>query len=52
MVGVKLGPAYAEVAMSNSFLWIMLFLGNVALLWLWLNYVIKVLRGHCPHCGR
>ncbi len=52
MVGVKLGPAYAEVTMSNSILYIVLFLGNVALLWLWLNYVIKVLRGHCPHCGK
>lgn len=38
--------------MGFPMLWILLFLGNVALLWLWVNYVIKVLRGQCPHCGR
>ena len=38
--------------MSVSLLWMFLFLGNVALLWLWVNYVIKVLKGQCPHCGR
>ena len=32
--------------------WTFLFLGNVALLWLWVNYVIKVFRGQCPHCGK
>jgi len=38
--------------MSASFLWTLLFIGNVGLLWLWANYIIKVLRGQCPHCGR
>jgi len=38
--------------MSDAWLWILLFLGNVALLWLWVNYVMKALRGQCPHCGR
>lgn len=38
--------------MGASILWTLLFLGNVALLWLWVNCVIKVLRGQCPHCGR
>ncbi len=38
--------------MGIPILWTLLFLGNVALLWLWVNYVIKVLRGQCPHCGR
>ena len=33
-------------------LWTMLFLGNVALLWMWVNYIIKVLKGECPHCGK
>lgn len=38
--------------MGESLLWILLFLGNVALLWLWVNYVMKALKGQCPHCGR
>lgn len=38
--------------MSMTLLWTFLFLGNVALLWLWVKYVIKVLKGQCPHCGR
>jgi len=38
--------------MSGTLLWTVLFLGNVALFWLWSSCVIKVLRGHCPHCGR
>jgi len=38
--------------MTGSLLLTFLFLGNVALFFLWVNYVIKVLRGHCPHCGR
>ncbi len=43
---------FEEVAMSGALLWVLLFLGNVALLWLWVNYVMKALRGQCPHCGR
>ena len=38
--------------MASSLLWTLLFLGNVALFWLWANYVIKVVKGQCPHCGR
>ncbi len=38
--------------MSNTLVLTVLFLGNVALLWLWVNYVIKVLKGQCPHCGK
>ncbi len=38
--------------MSNGLFLTILFLGNVALFWLWVNYVIKVLRGQCPHCGK
>lgn len=38
--------------MSNGLFLTVLFLGNVALLWLWVNYAIKVLRGQCPHCGK
>ncbi len=38
--------------MGDSILLTLLFLGNVALLFLWANYIIKVLRGQCPHCGR
>lgn len=38
--------------MSASLLWTLLFLGNVALFWLWLNHILKAVRGECPHCGR
>ncbi len=38
--------------MSSSLLWLFLLLGNVVLLWLWVNYIIMVLRGQCPHCGK
>jgi hypothetical protein len=38
--------------MSGSLLYSVLLLGNIALLWLWINYIIKVLRGECPHCGK
>ena len=43
---------YAEVVMGNSFLLTMLFLGNVVLFWLWASYILKIVRGHCPHCGK
>jgi hypothetical protein len=26
--------------------------GNFALLLLWVHYIVKVLRGQCPHCGK
>ena len=38
--------------MAHTMLLTMLFLGNAALLYLWSSYIIKVLRGHCPHCGK
>ena len=38
--------------MGMSMLWTLLFLGNVALFWLWLSHGVKVLRGQCPHCGK
>jgi hypothetical protein len=38
--------------MGEPLLLTLLFLGNVALLFLWANYILKVVRGHCPHCGR
>lgn len=41
-----------EIAMSASLMWTSLFVGNVALLVLWVHYIIKVLRGQCPHCGK
>lgn len=50
--GPELGLLYAEVAMGNSLLMTLLFLGNVVLFWLWASYVLKIVRGHCPHCGR
>lgn len=38
--------------MGDSLLLTLLFVGNVALLFLWANYIIKVLKGQCPHCGK
>ena len=38
--------------MAQSLLLTMLFVGNVVLLFLWTNYILKVLRGQCPHCGK
>jgi hypothetical protein len=38
--------------MAESLLLALLFVGNVALLVLWVNCIVKVLRGQCPHCGR
>ena len=41
-----------EIAMNGAFIWTLLFAGNATLLWLWVNYCLKVLRGQCPHCGK
>jgi hypothetical protein len=38
--------------MTGSILWVLLFAGNVALLVLWANYIVKLVKGRCPHCGR
>jgi hypothetical protein len=38
--------------MAESLLLTALFIGNVVLLLLWSNYILKVLRGQCPHCGK
>jgi hypothetical protein len=38
--------------MGASLLLTLLFLGNVVLFWLWVSYIIKVVKGQCPHCGR
>ena len=38
--------------MGDSLLLTLLFVGNVALLFVWANYIIKVLKGQCPHCGK
>ena len=38
--------------MGASVLYTALFLGNVALFWLWANYILKALKGDCPHCGK
>jgi hypothetical protein len=43
---------FEEIAMSGSLQLTLLFLGNVVLLWFWVSYVIKVLKGQCPHCGK
>ena len=40
-----------EIAMNGAFIWVLLFLGNVALMLLWVHYIVRVLFGKCPHCG-
>ncbi len=30
----------------------LLFLGNVLLFFLWAKYIVKAVRGRCPHCGK
>ena len=37
--------------MDSLFIWTLLFLGNAALMVLWLHYVVRVFFGRCPHCG-
>jgi len=37
--------------MSATLLWTALFVGNVALFFVWIHYIVKVLKGQCPHCG-
>jgi hypothetical protein len=48
----KLGQVISEIAMSASLMWTSLFIGNFALLLLWVHYIIKMLKGQCPHCGK
>ncbi len=38
--------------MNGYLLWVALFLGNVALLVLWVHFIVKVLFGKCPHCNK
>jgi hypothetical protein len=37
--------------MDGPFIWMLLFLGNAALMVLWLHYIVRVFFGRCPHCG-
>ena len=46
------GLVEREIAMNGAFVWTLLFAGNATLLWLWVNYCLKALRGQCPHCGK
>ena len=41
-----------ELTMSESLQLTLLFVGNFALLLLWVHYILKVLKGECPHCGK
>ena len=38
--------------MSTSLLLTWLFVGNVALFFIWVHFIVKMLKGQCPHCGR
>jgi hypothetical protein len=48
----NLGQLISEIAMSASLMWASLLIGNFALLMLWVHYIVKVLKGQCPHCGK
>jgi len=48
----NIGQLISEIAMSASLMWASLLIGNFALLLLWVHYIVKVLRGQCPHCGK
>ena len=48
----NIGQMISEIAMSASLMWASLLIGNFALLLLWVHYIVKVLRGQCPHCGK
>ena len=37
--------------MDGLYIWMLLFLGNAALMVLWLHYIVRVFLGRCPHCG-
>ena len=47
-----IGQPSPEITMSASLVWTSLLIGNFALLLLWVHYIVKVLRGQCPHCGK
>ena len=38
--------------MSQTLLLTLLFLGNVVLFYLWVNSIVRVLKGQCPHCAQ
>lgn len=38
--------------MGASAVYTLLFVGNAALFFLWVHYILKALRGECPHCGK
>ncbi len=38
--------------MNGYLLWVALLLGNVAMLVLWVHYIVKALFGKCPHCDK
>ena len=38
--------------MSQILLLTLLFLGNVVLFYLWVNSIVRVLKGQCPHCAQ
>ena len=46
-----MGPGSLEIVMNGYLIWVVLFAANVALLVLWVHYIIRVLFGKCPHCG-
>jgi hypothetical protein len=48
----RIGQSSSEIPMSISLVWTSLLIGNFALLLLWVHYIVKVLRGQCPHCGK
>lgn len=52
MADNKRGTRYPEIPMSDTLLMTLLFVGNAVLFYLWASYVLKLVTGHCPHCGK
>lgn len=46
------GRRYPEIPMTDTLLLTLLFVGNAVLFYLWASYVLKLVTGHCPHCGK
>ena len=38
--------------MGSQMLYTLLFVGNAALFLLWSHYILKIVKGECPHCGK
>lgn len=52
MVDTMHATLFPEISMTDTLLMTLLFVGNAVLFYLWASYVLKLVIGHCPHCGK